>query len=230
MKKLISTGLAAIFLIAFAAIANARMMTGGFSNSATDWDKVVEHTAKGEQEGKALWDKLQSRQIQCTGLSNDDFDALGEYFMGTMMGGSHAAMNAMMMQMQGERGEEQIHIVMGKRLSGCDTAAVFPAGTTGWTPMMQMMWGGWSSPDGFNSAGNNTMMNFGYGFGFFGWILMILWWALIIGGIAALIKWLMGRGGTAARADKSALDILRERYARGEIDKPEFEDKKRDLA
>ncbi|OHA07279.1 MAG: hypothetical protein A2934_03035 [Candidatus Sungbacteria bacterium RIFCSPLOWO2_01_FULL_47_10] len=79
-------------------------------------------------------------------------------------------------------------------------------------------------------------MNYEYGFGFSGWIFMLLWWALIIAGIAALIRWMMNqsRGTDAGGLDRSAqnktaLDILKERYARGEINKQEFEEKKKDI-
>jgi len=90
-----------------------------------------------------------------------------------MAGDSHAAMNAMMIQAHGEDGEEQIHIVMGKRLFGGDTSAAFPAISGGWMPMMNMLWGGWLSPFGSNNSTNN-MMNFGFGpLGGFGWIFMI---------------------------------------------------------
>src|SRR3989339_1468214 len=106
--------------------ANAQMM-GGFSNTQVDWNEVVEHTAREEQEGKELWNKLQAKEIACENLNDENYGVLGEYFMGTMSGDSHAAMNAMMIQTHGEDGEKQIHTVIGKRLSGCDTAATFPA-------------------------------------------------------------------------------------------------------
>lgn len=187
------------------------------------------HAAREEAEGKAVWEKLQAKQTACADLSDDNFGTLGEYFMGQMVGTSHEAMNIMMIQMMGEKGEEQMHVVMGKRLSGCDTSAAYPSQGTGFLPMMQMM-GGWSSPFGSNQS-NNSMMNFGFTpFGGFGLIFMILWWVLIIAGIVALIKWLSGQSrGTSDDHEKSPLDILKERYAKGEIDKKEFEDKKKDL-
>jgi len=229
MKKLIFTIFAAIVISSFATSANAQMM-GGFSNTTVDWSEVVEHTAREEQEGIELWNKLQAKEVTCADLNDEQYGVLGEYFMGQMAGDSHAAMNAMMIQAHGEDGEEQIHIVMGKRLSGCDTSAAFPAISGGWMPMMNMMWGGWSSPFGSNST-NNNMMNFGFGpFGGFGWIFMILWWVLIIAGIVALIKWLTNQSHGTHNHEKSALEILQKRYAKGEIDKKEFEERKKDLS
>jgi putative membrane protein len=80
---------------------------------------------------------------------------------------------------------------------------------------------------GFNSSLNdNSMMGFSSGFG--GGFIMILFWILIIIGIVALVKYTMA-GTTKSERGKDAHDILKERYAKGEIDKDEFDAKKRDL-
>jgi putative membrane protein len=71
----------------------------------------------------------------------------------------------------------------------------------------------------------HDMGTWGWGMGF-GWFFMILFWALVILGIIALVKWLSG--GSGARP-KTALDILQERFARGEIDQQEYQQKRRDL-
>ncbi|MBI4013490.1 MAG: SHOCT domain-containing protein [Candidatus Rokubacteria bacterium] len=56
---------------------------------------------------------------------------------------------------------------------------------------------------------------------------MFLFWILVLVGFVLGLRWLV-RQGKASRPD-AALDILRARYARGEIGKEEFEAKKRDL-
>jgi putative membrane protein len=58
-------------------------------------------------------------------------------------------------------------------------------------------------------------------------LTMLVVWGLVIAGLVLGIRWLVGQG--RARED-AALAILRQRYARGEIDREEFEAKKRDLA
>jgi putative membrane protein len=52
-------------------------------------------------------------------------------------------------------------------------------------------------------------------------------------GVVFLVKYLMqsgGREGRSGSSGSSALDILEQRYARGEIDQEEFEAKKRELS
>ncbi|OIQ89002.1 hypothetical protein GALL_291250 [mine drainage metagenome] len=72
--------------------------------------------------------------------------------------------------------------------------------------------------------------NGGWGWMGFGMLGMLLFWVFLIIGIVALVKGTWGSGASAGRhQERTALDILRERYARGEIEKEEFEQKKRDL-
>ncbi len=70
----------------------------------------------------------------------------------------------------------------------------------------------------------------GHGWMGLGWIFMALVWVLIVVGIVALLRWL-GMGGNENRgvSRKTPLEILQERYARGEIDREEYEQKRHDL-
>ncbi len=72
--------------------------------------------------------------------------------------------------------------------------------------------------------------------GGFGWmwlmpIFMIIFWGLVIWGIVALVRGLSGSRGSDSASSRpdSALEVLKKRYARGEIDKKEYEEKKKDL-
>ena len=73
----------------------------------------------------------------------------------------------------------------------------------------------------------------GWGMGWFGGIFMIVFWSLILVGLVFLIKWLIQstrRGQAGGSTGNRALEILKERYAGGEIDKTEFEEKRKVLA
>jgi putative membrane protein len=58
--------------------------------------------------------------------------------------------------------------------------------------------------------------------------MMILVWLLIVVGVVLVVRWLMGQGKESQ--SESALEILRQQYARGEINKEEFESRKKDLS
>ena len=78
--------------------------------------------------------------------------------------------------------------------------------------------------------GPDTM--YGWGMGWFGSIFSLIFWILVIVGMVFLIRWLihMSKGHPELKQSGSrALEILKERYARGEIEKQEFEEKKKDL-
>jgi putative membrane protein len=64
-----------------------------------------------------------------------------------------------------------------------------------------------------------------------GWLIRLLFWILLIGIILYLARYLTrgNAGGDTERQSKSSMDILEERYARGEIGKEEYEERKKDL-
>ncbi len=67
-------------------------------------------------------------------------------------------------------------------------------------------------------------------YGFMGGGFMWIFWILIIVGLVFLIKWIVQSNKLAeSRIGDSSLEILKRRYARSEIDKQEFEHKKKDL-
>jgi putative membrane protein len=75
-----------------------------------------------------------------------------------------------------------------------------------------------------------TMDGYGWGWGLWGMAHMLLWWVLIILGIVVLVRWLARPSAGREHPPETALDILKKRYARGEIEREEFEQRKRDLA
>lgn len=171
MKNLLGN-LTLIALLAVGTSVHAQMM--GISSGGTT--TLDAQTLQEQAEGKAVWDKLQSKTVTCSELKDDDFDVLADYFMGTMMGENHEAMNNAMKQRLGEDGEEQMHIAMGKRLSGCDTNAPLPAGSSYFTSMMSTgggMMRDTEQPQQFDSwnereYGRGHMMSYGGSHGFFG--------------------------------------------------------------
>lgn len=60
-------------------------------------------------------------------------------------------------------------------------------------------------------------------------IWMLFWIALLVLVVAVIWRLFQGRPAGAGAPEESPLEILKRRYARGEIDRDEFEAKKRDL-
>jgi putative membrane protein len=75
----------------------------------------------------------------------------------------------------------------------------------------------------------NGFEGMGWGWIGLGMIHVILFWVLVILGIAALVRALSG-GGTPGQGERpQAMDILKARYAKGGITREQFEQMKRDI-
>jgi putative membrane protein len=62
-----------------------------------------------------------------------------------------------------------------------------------------------------------------------GFLFMLFFWVLIIVGAVVLVR-SIGNQKREGSVDKTPLEILKERYAKGEIDKKEYEEKKKELS
>ena len=71
------------------------------------------------------------------------------------------------------------------------------------------------------------MSSWGWGGMAFGGIMMLLWLALVIALIVFLFRWISG--SSRRNSNRDALDILKQRYARGEIDAAELEERSSQL-
>ena len=77
--------------------------------------------------------------------------------------------------------------------------------------------------------GDHMMWGGGWHGGFLMPLMMVFWFALLVGAVALIVRWLGASGRTEPRRSKAgadALDILRARFAKGEIDKAEFEERR----
>jgi hypothetical protein len=105
--------------------------------------------------GHHMVDAVRSGQRQCSSLSADDFESIGEYAMGRFLGSTaaHAVMNRRMALMIGTNGERRMHIALGYRYSGC------PGGRgSAWMGPMAAMMSGYHRGAGQPRAYGSGMM------------------------------------------------------------------------
>jgi putative membrane protein len=73
----------------------------------------------------------------------------------------------------------------------------------------------------------------GWGMGWLGMIIMVLFWGIIIAGVVLFIRWPIQSTSSPKNNSDSmrpkAIDILKERYGRGEIKRNDYETMKRDI-
>jgi uncharacterized membrane protein len=92
--------------------------------------------------------------------------------------------------------------------------------------MMEPGWrGGYGMGPGMMGPGYGP--GYGYGMGPWMFIFMLIFLVLVIAGIVLLVRYLSPHARSKSADD--ALDVLKRRYARGEIQKAEFEEKRKDL-
>lgn len=189
-----------------------------------------------EQQGARLLQRVQVGEQKCQQLSRDEFESIGEYVMGRMVGSTarHEAMDEQIRTTRGAAGEAQAHVFMGQRFTGCATGAV-PAA---FGSMMGMM-GNYSGADG-RGMGSDRDGGSGIGPGMVGgsgsragdedgWssakTVVVIPLAVLLVAFAVLAAWRPWR----RTSPKTPFDVLSERYARGDIDSADYEQRRHAL-
>lgn len=94
-----------------------------------------------------------------------------------------------------------------------------------------MFWPTVTSAQMIERSGEYWHSDWGWGHMIFGSFMMVVFWALVIAAVVLVVRAFIGRPHAVGKqtAGNDPLAILRERYARGEIDREEFDDRKRRL-
>jgi uncharacterized membrane protein len=198
-------------------------------------------TVSEQRQGATALQRFERGGKHCSLLTGADLDHIGEYEMGRMSGSTpaHEAMDSLMERMMGEAATDRMHVALGERYTGCGRGEI-PASFGAIAGMMGSM-SGRGRPSASQGNGSLGLM-VGGGGGAFGSmmgrryhgggdddsdaveiVILVLLAMLAAVGIAAL--WLSRRAHRVPSS--SALDILNERLARGELDERDYESRRR---
>jgi hypothetical protein len=123
--------------------------------------------------GQQMAEAVRSGEQQCSDLSTDDFEAVGEYAMGQFLANpaAHEAMNAQMSRMMGASGEVAMHVSLGHRYTAC------PGGPSG----------NWSMPMAAMMNRSGSMMGSGSAPGWMGRDHDMSGWAIVVVGLGGAL-------------------------------------------
>jgi putative membrane protein len=76
---------------------------------------------------------------------------------------------------------------------------------------------------------HNWGMGWGWGGMSLGPLFMIAWLALLVAVIVLLVRWLSGGSFGVGNSPRTSREILDERFAKGEIDREEYESRRKVL-
>jgi len=197
----------------------------------------AESVADEEQQGAVVLRAMEDGKRSCGDISTQEFERVGEYVMGRMAGSTsaHRSMNDLMASMMGERTEERMHQLLGRRFTGCARR-----GAASFGAMMGMMGGvagnggagmmGGRSGDGYGSFGSmmgrTSSQSDGDDDSDLAAVLMVVLMAALVALVAvALWRWRLGPGSSGG----SPLEVLGRRFAAGEIDADEYQRRRQAL-
>jgi putative membrane protein len=204
------------------------LLIGCFPLSAADTTKVWNKNASLNQVTQEIMKSqgvTDMKSINCSKVTDKQMEDLGDAFMDVMHPDS-TEHNFMDRMMGGENSPtlSSMKRIMGARYLGCYRGDEYSG-------MMSPSWGGRGSRDWDDYSSNRRWsymmhgygpwgMMGGYGMGFM-WIIPFIMIVLVI---LLVVRWVRPAG-----VAETPIDILEKRYAKGEITKEEFDQKKKDL-
>jgi|SRR3989338_451154 len=159
--------------------------------------------------------QLIDSEIGCDKITDEQLEAIGDYYMEQMHPGESHELMDNMMGGEGSESLKQVHINIAKRLY-CNENVYIGYGMMGSGGMMSMMGRGMmgSYPASYDYS------NYGY------WNIF---WILLSTAVIFLIVWIIHRFGIKNTTSETPLNILRKRFAKGEITKKQFEEIKKEM-
>ena len=143
--------------------------------------------------------------ISCNSLTDEQLESIGDYYMEQMHPGEAHEMMDQMMGGEGSDSLKQTHIQMAKRFYCNEDIG---------GGMMNMM--------------GNNMMSSGMMGNYYNNLWNIFWFIFLIV-VIILIVWFIYKVTNKRKESETPIDILQKRYAKGEINKKQFEEIKKEM-
>src|SRR3989344_9572160 len=157
--------------------------------------------------------------VSCIQLTNEQLEAIGDYYMEQMHPGEAHEIMDNMMGGEGSESLKQVHINMARRLY-CNENVYIGYGMMGSGGMMGMM----------NMMGGGMMGNYQPYYSYSNYGYWNLFWIVFLVAAIILIALLVYKFGVKKGASsETPLSILKKRFAKGEITRKQFDDMKREL-
>ncbi|MEI6296349.1 MAG: SHOCT domain-containing protein [bacterium] len=172
--------------------------------------------------GLEIYQKFIMGQTKCADLKDTDFNAVGDYVLTQMPEAQRGAMDVYVKQYKGTMSDADFTTLMGKYFTACQIPGV---------EVGQGMTAGKVNIPDYSGvySGYLGMM------GIIGWFMSLISFVfgLIVLYIIVRVVLRLTRGKKEicddSQNNKSPVDILKERYAKGELSKEEFEEHKKEL-
>lgn len=190
----------------------------------------VSHAQTPSGDGMAIYQKFITGGLKCTDMKDSDFNSVGDYVLKQVPESQRAALNVYMDLYKNKLNNTDYTTMMGKIFTGCEIPSAAGLGAVSATGNDRD-----KSASDYANAYKDAYRGYGYGmmgaFGIFHAIRFIIGLIILFFIIKFVIKYARRKNCMPGMMDTggNAVEILKERYAKGDITKEEYEAKKKEL-